>query len=167
MSAPFKRPTSVRRLQKEETVELSATQDECDAIGESLAALVDELEARFTLRPWREEGVRVTGTVEGLVTQPCVVTFEPVVSTVRETVDRRFHPDAAPAPVDVDPDAPDPPEPLEGDMLDLGAIALEHFTLGLPQYPRAQGATFEPPHDGDAPEPSPFAVLAALKNKPN
>lgn len=166
MNARLSRPISVRRLHKEETVDIEATAEERETIAEALDLLtLDRLVARLTLKPWRSEGVSVAGTVEGDVTQACVVTLEPVPAVVKEDIHVRLHPDAGPVSVtvDVDPDEPDPPELLDSDTVDVGAIALEHFVLGLPTYPRAPGVAFEAPEPEEE-EPSPFAVLASLKN---
>ncbi|MEO1103491.1 MAG: DUF177 domain-containing protein [Pseudomonadota bacterium] len=168
MTARLSRPVGVRRLHKEEHISLAATEEERAAIAQELELLaLDSLTAELTVRPWRSEGVRVEGVVRGSLTQPCSITLEPVPATVEEAIDVRLHPDAAPtSTVDVDPDAPDPPEPLESDFVDVGAIALEHFVLGIDPYPRAPGATFEEEFDEEK-EPSPFAALAALKNSLN
>lgn len=163
MSARLTRIVDVRRLEGEKTLTIEATEAERVAIAEALDLVaVEGLRADLAVRPWRGEGCRVTGTVHGEVRQTCVVTLEPVAGTVDETIDVRLHPDAAPrSVVDVDPAAEDPPEPLEGTRLDVGAVALEHFVLGLDPYPRAPGAQFEA--TPEEPEPSPFAALAALR----
>ena len=169
--ARLSRPVSVRRLRTEEAIHIEATPEERAQIAEALELVsLDSLTADITLRPWRTEGVRVEGAVHAALVQACIVTLEPVPGTVDEEIDVRLHPDASDSgPVDVDPDAPDPPEPLDGDFVDVGAIVLEHFALGIEPYPRAPGAEFDP---GDAvdpveEEPSPFAALAALKNSPD
>ena len=170
MSARLSRPISVRRLSKEERVTVEATPEERAAIADALDLVaVDSLTAEISLRPWKKEGVRVTGVVKAAVVQSCIVTLEPVPSTVDETFELRLHPDAVlSTTIDVDPEAEDPPEPLETDTVDVGAIALEHFALGLDPYPRAPGAVFEAEEDEpEDEEPSPFAVLEALKNQPN
>ena len=169
MIARLSRPVSVRRLSQDEHVTIEATEAERAALAEELDLLsLDTLTADVTVRPWKAEGVRVVGTVRGTVSQACVVTLEPVKGTVEETFDVRLHPDVtASASVSVDPDSADPPETLDSDRVDIGAIALEHFALGLDPYPRAPGAAFEVEDDGSADEPSPFAVLAALKNGSN
>lgn len=150
-------------------MKIEATAEERAALAEALELVaIDDLSAEVIVKPWRGEGVRVQGTVRGTVTQSCVVSLEPVPGSVEEAFDMRFHPDVAePSEIDVDPEAPDPPEPLEGYEVDVGAIALEHFVLGLDPYPRAPGVAFEPVEDDtEAEEPSPFAVLESLKNKP-
>lgn len=166
MIARLARVVNVRRLPGEETMHIEATEAERAALAEALDLLsLDELVADATVKPWRGEGVRVSGTVRGRVKQACVVTLEPVESAVEERFDVRLHPDIAQAEeIDLDPEAPDPPERMETDAVDVGAIVLEHFVLGIDPYPRVAGVAFEP--EGDAePEPSPFAALAALRNR--
>jgi len=172
MTARLSRPISVRRLSREERVDIEATAEERAAIAEELDLLsLDTLTAELYVRPWRQAGVRVVGTVRGALTQACVVTLEPVASEVEEEIDVRLDPDAATSStVEVDIEAADPPELLETDTVDVGAIALEHFVLGIEPYPRAPGAVFEPETDEAEEaekEPSPFAALAALKDRAN
>ena len=175
MTARLSRPISVRRIVREEPVTVEASEKERAEIAEALDLLsLDSLTAELVVRPWKSEGVRVIGTVRAALTQACVVTLEPVASTVEEEFDVRLHPDAAavstPAQVEVDVEAADPPELLEGDTVDVGAIALEHFVLGIEPYPRIEGAVFDiEDEDGAAEvdEPSPFAALAALKDNPS
>lgn len=167
MIARLSRPLSLRRLKGEERVTVEATPEERTALAEALDLLsLDSLTAEVTVKPWRVDGVKVSGTVRGAVTQACVVTLEPVTSAVEETFEMRLHPDATPDPeVEVDPAAEDPPELLEGDTVDIGAIVFEHFALGIDPYPRAPGAVWEAEEVEE--EPSPFAALAALKDRMN
>jgi hypothetical protein len=59
-------------------------------------------------------------------------------------------------------DADEPPEPLIGGAIDLGAIAAEFLMLGIDPYPRKPGAEFAAPaRETDSERP--FAALAALK----
>lgn len=166
MTGRLARRVSVRRLAGPETVAIEASESERAALAESLDLVaLDRLTADLTVRPWRGDGVRIAGTVRAELTQSCVVTLEPVAGRVEETVDVRLHPEVTVAPdVDVDPEAEDPPEPLESDTLDIGAIALEHFVLGIDPYPRAPGAAFAPVEEADEEERSPFAALAKLKS---
>jgi uncharacterized metal-binding protein YceD (DUF177 family) len=118
----------------------------------------------------RGAGVRVTGQVNARVGQTCVVTLEPIESDVEETIDLVF----APAPGEVthtraetaDKKANDeePPEPLVGGQLDLGAVATEFLLLGIDPYPRKAGAQFTPlkSDEGGA---RPFAALETLKKR--
>lgn len=133
------------------------------------------LKASFDLAR-RGKGVHVGGTVEAVVGQACVVTLEPLDNRVSEAIDVLFSPDAAPAP-NGDHEEEDshsfdasaenePPEPLIGGRVDLGAVATEFLMLGIDPYPRKDGAEFQPPATDLAGE-HPFAALAALKKKPD
>ena len=133
-----------------------------------LAAL-PSLAAGFDLTRQGAEGLRLAGRVRATVVQNCVVTLEPIESTVDEVVDLVFLPEA---PVVPDPaglqavDAADPPETLQNGMVDLGAVAAEFLLLGIDPYPRKSGAVFDAPPAGD-PSSNPFAALAALKKGDN
>jgi uncharacterized metal-binding protein YceD (DUF177 family) len=112
----------------------------------------------------RGAGVRVIGQVNARVGQTCVVTLEPVDSDLEERVDLTFSPN-----VEARAEAKDgeePPEPLIGGKLDVGAIATEFLLLGIDPYPRKPGAEFASikVDEGNA---KPFAALEALKKRPS
>ena len=133
-----------------------------------LAAL-PRLEAGFDLVRHGADGLRVVGRVQAAVVQICVVTLEPIESTVDEAIDLLFLPEAPTAPDVVEleaGEADDPPETLQNGMVDLGAMATEFLLLGIDPYPRKLGAVFEAPPAGD-PASSSFAALAALKKADN
>ncbi len=114
-------------------------------------------------------GVDVSGRVKARVGQTCVVTLEPVENEVDEPIDVVFRPGAEPAAVpthasqDLDEDD-EPPEPLVGGKVDLGALATEFLLLGIDPYPRKPGAEFAAPATGEADE-HPFAGLGTLKKR--
>lgn len=169
---PFSRPKSVAALPAKGTeVTVEANEAERIALARDLDILsVDALSATFRLTPWRKTGVRLVGTVEARVHQACTVTLEPVEETVAEEVELTFLPAGELGPVgdeiEIDPDAEDPPEALEGNTVDLGVVAAEYLALGLNPYPRAPGVAFSPliEDDGATDEkPNPFAALERLK----
>jgi len=106
-------------------------------------------------------GVRVSGQVKAQVGQTCVVTLEPIESRLEEAVDLVFAPSAVVATKSGDEE---PPEPLVGGKVDLGALATEFLLLGIDPYPRKPGAEFAPPKVEDSGE-RPFAALATLKKR--
>jgi uncharacterized metal-binding protein YceD (DUF177 family) len=127
------------------------------------------LEAQFELSPHGRNGLHVAGTISATVGQDCVVTLEPIENEIEEQVDLLFAPPAAPTIVDeegkrVEVTPVDAPEPLIGDLVDLGAITAEFLMLAIDPYPRKAGVAFEPPAK-EADTGGPFAVLAALKKK--
>ncbi len=105
-------------------------------------------------------GVQVSGKVSARVGQTCVVTLDPLESTLEEAVDVEFAPSVAePAKA-----GEEPPEPLIGGKVDLGALATEFLLLGIDPYPRKPGAEFAPPNVEDGGE-HPFAALETLKKR--
>ncbi len=131
---------------------------------------VDRLEVTLHAVRFRG-GIRVTGRLEGAVTQPSVVTLEPVPQDLAEPVDRIFlpggeRPYAGPADAEifVDLEGDDMPDHFEGNEADLTDLIVETLALAVDLYPREPGASIE--DTGYAPDPdesSPFAALKALK----
>jgi len=129
---------------------------------------LDRLEATLTVKPTRR-GVRVEGEMSADVVQSCVVTLEPVPATVSEAIDIAFaRPEGKPpAEIDLSAEEHDPPDPLEGDAIDLGAIVQEHLALGLEPYPRLPGVEYGTASEAatEPPRRSPFADLERLKKR--
>ena len=150
------------------TVEASA--GERAAIAGQLGLLgLETLTAELTIERLPNGIVTVTGRVHADVTQRCVVSLEPVEQTLDEEISRRFVPEgdhrAVPAveSVDVLAESEDPPETFPPRGIDVGAVVLEQFVLGLDPYPRAPGVELPAEAiDPDAASDSPFAVLKSL-----
>jgi uncharacterized metal-binding protein YceD (DUF177 family) len=131
--------------------------------------------ADLTLSPWGQHGVKVDGRLQADVVQACVITLQPVPSHMDQRFSLSFLPadviaadpkTVAEAEVIVVYDEEDPPEPLEGGVIDLGAILTEQFALALDPYPKAPGATLDEAGDVDVDKPtSPFAALSKLRDK--
>ena len=126
--------------------------------------------AGFDLTRHGRDGLRVVGSVQATVEQACVVTLEAIQSEVEEAIDLLFIPPqglpAEPGEATVPVDAAEPPEPLQGGVVDLGALATEFLLLGIDPYPRKPNAVFDAPAASD-PAESPFAALAAMKKEKN
>jgi uncharacterized metal-binding protein YceD (DUF177 family) len=145
-----------------------------DKVRAALARLADvldvpELDATFDLARHGKDGLRVTGQVEAAVRQTCVVSLEPMTSAIREPIDLLFEPPGDAADTDGEEaemlaaDAAEPPEPLIGGQVDLGAVATEFLLLGIDPYPRRPDAHFEPPRADEEPADHPFAALKGFK----
>lgn len=121
------------------------------------------------VRPYRGDGLAVTGRVGADVTQTCVVTLESIVNRIDEEIEITFRPEDKLKPhlvqdeedglsIDASVAADDP---LVGGAVDAAAIAAEFLALGVDPYPRKPDARFEPQSAGT--EASPFAGLSKLK----
>lgn len=130
---------------------------------------IEELEAEVYLTPWLD-GAEVSGLIRARVIQTCSVSAD----DFEEAIDARFKvhvisadsqqaPDEEGGELALDPEADDPPDVLEGDMVDVSGYVIEHLTLELDPFPRKPGAVFEPPKP--TAEISPFSALKALKIK--
>ena len=64
---------------------------------------------------------------------------------------------------DGESEIPDPPEPIENGMIDLGRLATDVLLLAIDPYPRKPDAVFEPVVIAPDPEDHPFAALKVLK----
>ncbi|HEY8574657.1 DUF177 domain-containing protein [Phenylobacterium sp.] len=131
---------------------------------ESLPALTAEV----TLKPWLD-GVEMTGRFRAIVEQVCSVTLDPFEQPLEGDIEVRAVPPGSPhAPtldgreMELDPDAPDPPDVLEGDALDVGAYVVEHLALEIDPFPRKPGVEFQ--FTRPEPEEGPFAALKKLKD---
>lgn len=128
------------------------------------------LEASFDLHR-KGGGLHITGEVIGDIGQNCVVTLDAIDKNLHELIDLVFAPGPGETLGDDDGEASigmtdaEPPEPLVGGAVDLGAIATEYFLLGIDPYPRKEGAVFEAGPVAEAAE-SPFAALEALRKPP-
>ena len=136
------------------------------------------LQASFDVTPKSGGRFQVEGRVRARIGQTCVVTLEEIESEIDEPIDLIFAPpDQIPqmaALVDEqendpesDEDTPDPPEPIENGIIDLGRLATDALYLAVDPYPRKPDAVFEPPAIPDDPEDHPFAALRSLRRAPD
>jgi uncharacterized metal-binding protein YceD (DUF177 family) len=130
--------------------------------------------ASFDVTPLSGGRFHVSGHVRARIGQTCVVTLDPMESDIDEAIDLIFAPpEQIPqmaALVDEaehsDSETPDPPEPIENGMIDLGRLATDALYLAVDPYPRKPDAVFKPLVEAADPEDHPFAALKALKVEP-
>lgn len=130
-------------------------------------ASLPALSAALTLKPWMD-GVEITGRFDAVVEQVCAVSLDNFEQSLNGEIEVRAVPAGsaqAPEPnggeVDYDPEAPDPPDVLDGDIIDLAGYVIEHLALEIDPFARKPGVEFDyAPPEGLA---SPFAVLKKLK----
>ncbi|WP_366656350.1 DUF177 domain-containing protein [Fodinicurvata sp. EGI_FJ10296] len=174
----FSRPLRVDRLPTDAVERsISAKDGECQSLARRLGLeAIHALSADLTVKLSLATGiVRVRGRFEARVSQYCVVSLESFESSVSEDIDLSLA--AVPADihvdiVDIDPLSDEDPEPLDGNILDIGEIVAQHLSLALDPHPRKPGV--EPPEttsmvdrnaEDDDEKPNPFAALARLKDR--
>jgi hypothetical protein len=124
------------------------------------------LTADVTVKPWLD-GAEVSGRFQAVVEQVCGVSLDPFEQVVEGDIAVQAVPKGSPhaaaeeeGDMALDPDAPDPPDLLEGDAVDVAAYVVEHLALELDPFPRKPGVTFD--YEAPAEETSPFAALRKL-----
>lgn len=154
-------------------VEITPDQAERAMLAERLGvSSVDRLEVRLHAVRFRG-GIRVTGHLDGAVTQPSVVTLEPIGQEIAEPIDRVFLPggekdyaQVANAEIFVDLSGEDIPDHFEGNEADLTSLIVETLALAVDLYPRGEGESLDALGlKPNVEETSPFAALKALKPK--
>lgn len=127
------------------------------------------LTAELTVRPWLD-GAEIAGRFEAVVEQLCSVSLEPFEQPLSGEIALQVVPAGSPnaaseedAEVELDPEAPDPPDVLAGEAVDLAAYVVEHLALEIDPFPRKPGVEFE--YDAPPEPESPFAVLKKLKDQ--
>jgi uncharacterized protein DUF177 involved in 23S rRNA accumulation len=155
--------------------DIEADQAICHAVAD-VGGLREVLsvQASFDVTPKSGGRFHVVGHVRARIGQNCVVTLEEIENAIDEPIDLIFAPpeqipqmaalvDEAEA---GDEETPDPPEPIENGLIDLGRVATDALYLAVDPYPRKAGAVFDPVVEAADPDDHPFAALRALKAEP-
>ena len=126
------------------SLRLAASTEECRLLARRFELIdLTGLAGEIRVEPVGATGsIHVAGRLWADVVQQCVVTLEPVPAGVEADFDRLFSrdlPEEALGEVEIDPEA-DSPEPLVGQVLDLGEVLAEELSLALDPYPRSQDA---------------------------
>jgi uncharacterized metal-binding protein YceD (DUF177 family) len=162
-------------------VDIVASDSERTALAKRFGFLgLPAFSARVTVDRRIGGQIVVEGRLRGKVVQACVLTLDPVTQELDDAFRLVFKKDLED---ERDPESgeavlsahADSPEPLSGNLLDVGEIVAEQLSLAVDPYPRRPGAKLEDvlprPRGGGrkgAPEQRrhPFAALAALRDKP-
>jgi uncharacterized metal-binding protein YceD (DUF177 family) len=152
------------------TVALEPTAEERAVIARSLGLRsLPTLKADVVVKPWMD-GAEVSGRYKAMVEQVCSLSLEPFHQPLEGEIFLRAVPagsesaaEAGVGELELDLEAPDPPDVLDHDSIDLAAYVVEQLSLDVDPFPRKPGATFD--FVQPAEELSPFAVLKKL-NEP-
>lgn len=124
------------------------------------------LTADVTVKPWLD-GAELSGGFDAVVEQVCGVSLDPFEQPLRGEIDVRVVPAGSPhaatsegGDLELDPNAPDAPDVMDGDAIDVAGYVVEHLALEIDPFPRKPGATFD--YAAPEEETSPFAALKKL-----
>ena len=151
----------------------AAEPEELAAVARALELIAcSRLEAEYTVIPSLDGHYHVSGTLRAEVSQSCVVTLEPITSTIEEPFDVTFWPAGdmpAPASGEVSLDEEPDPEPIVDDQIAVGRIVFECLAAAIDPFPRKPDAALDrtstAPEDSTGKPDSPFAVLASIRRK--
>jgi len=165
-------------------LEVTASDSERAALVKRFALTdLSALAARVTVDRRAGGQIVVEGRLRAKVVQACILTLDPVMQEIddsfrivfKEGWAEKFDSETGEALLDAQLDAP---EPLQGNMLDVGEIVAEQLSLTVDPYPRRPGIKLEDvlPKPRNSGKPTarqghghrrhPFAGLAALRDKP-
>jgi len=121
--------------------------------------------ARVKIVPLPGGKFKASGTLQASVVQSSVVDLEAVPSFIEENFSVEYWPADAigdageeAAPLDADP-----PEPIAGGKIQVGALLCELLAVSIDPYPRNEGDSFEWTPPRPEPETGPFAGLARFR----
>jgi uncharacterized metal-binding protein YceD (DUF177 family) len=171
---PLSRPLKVDEI-KSVQVEIEATPSELAAVAKLLDLKgLGRLSLTYRLNRGGGDRLRLTGRLTASATQTCVVSMEPVESSIDVPVEAEFWPEELIDQLERSADEPggpghlDWPERIVDGKIDLGPLIYETFATSLDPYPRKQGVSFDwsqgAPEQGGSGR-GPFAALAGLKRR--
>lgn len=129
---------------------------------------VKSYEARLAITPRADGTIAISGPLKAFVEPICVVSLEPFAQHVEEEVEAVFA--EAPVIARLEKRAEeqelefDPPDEIENNAIDIGALSVEFLMLALDPYPKKPGTGFED-YVESGEKLSPFAALEALTKK--
>jgi uncharacterized metal-binding protein YceD (DUF177 family) len=162
-------------------LEIAASDSERAALAKRFGFLgLPAFSARVTVDRRPGGQVVVEGRLRGRIVQACILTLDPVPQDLDDAFRVVFKQDLA---EERDPESgealvsaqADAPEPLPGNLLDVGEIVAEQLSLAAEPYPRKHGVKLEDVlpkprkegrHGRHEQRRHPFAGLAALRDKP-
>jgi uncharacterized metal-binding protein YceD (DUF177 family) len=171
----FSRPVRVDTLGNQpRRVEIAADEGERAALARRFSLVsIERLSAEASLSRSGDQ-ISAEGRLSAAVTQGCVATGEPVEESVEEEfrIDFRPHPEVGSPDEEVElSDAEMDVVFYDGSSIDLGEAVAESLALSLDPFPRSpaaeaalEAAGVKSEEEAKA-ESSPFAALAALKDK--
>ncbi len=147
-------------LEKKPTeLTIEASEDECADLARRFAVVsIEKATAKLKLSNAGGHVIHVQGRFECDITQECVVTLDPVQSSLSEPVEGWFadrdtavsfanakkEREVAKSHAEVEIlDEKEDPEPVVEGRIDLGELVAQHISLAIPTYPHKEGVEYE------------------------
>jgi len=170
---PLTRWLKASEIKDGESGEIVANAAEIEAIARLLELVrLGGLSLHYRFRHGGGGRLQLSGRLRADLTQTCVVTLEPLDTTIDVPVEIEFWPEGLLKPPLTDEEpasvaALEELEPIVAGRIDLGRVAYETLATSLDPYPKREGASFDwsQPEPGEAQDAKtgPFAALAGLK----
>jgi uncharacterized metal-binding protein YceD (DUF177 family) len=166
----FAHRLALDQIRDGDRLDIVADDEERRAVAERLGLLcLERFEAHAVLSRDGQK-VRATGRLRAALEQSCVATGEPVPAHIDEPFDLSFMPEPTSRGGDDEIElGEDDLDTVfhDGSAIDLGGAIADTLALALDPYPRSAGADAALKEAGvlSEEEASPFAALAALKEK--
>ena len=172
---PLSRPLKVDEIKDSVQGEIVAMPSELAAIAKLLDLKgLGQLTFTYRLNHGGGDRLRLTGRLTASATQTCVVSLEPVESSIDVPAEAEFWREELIDQLQKSADEPggpghlDWPEQIVDGKIDLGPFIYETLATSLDPYPRKQGVSFDwsqgAPGQGGSGS-GPFAALAGLKRR--
>lgn len=145
----FSRPISPEDLGEQgRTISIDADRSECERLAGRLS-LDDLTSLSADIRLTPQDGgkvIRLEGALKAEITQTCVVTLEPIKTSIETVLDRLYDTGLESLTEDneesIDFEAEDPPDPLSDGKIDIGEAVAEQLALEINPFPRKPGISF-------------------------
>lgn len=170
---PLSRPRRVDEIEYGAEGEIAVTKSEMAAIDTLLdLKALEDLAFAYRIRPGGGGRLHLSGRLKARLTQTCVVSLDPVETSLDVPVEAEFWPVSLIEALDQNAEDPsggfDWPEPIADSRIDFGPLIYESLATALDPYPKREGASFEwsqgvePDRDAGS---GPFAALEELKRR--
>ncbi len=166
----FAHRLSLDQIRDGDRLDILADDEERAAVANRLGLVaLDRLEAHAILSRDGQK-IRATGRLKASLDQSCVATGDPVPAHIDEPFELLFMPEPTAGRADEEVELGESDLDTifhDGSAIDLGGAVIDTLALALDPYPRSAGADAALREAGvlTEEEASPFAALAALKEK--
>lgn len=155
------------------TLPIKLTEEHKDNLKKALNLIeIENFQGEIKVTQSGKENFLVKGQISAKITQSCVITLEPVYSSLSEDINTKFVPQieqetiSPQDEIEINPLEEQDLELIEQEQLNIGKLIYETFSTSLDPYPRTEGAHLEwqeKSDNGENNKDNPFSVLKKLQ----